>query len=215
MDDPKHFRLRSIVSRGFTPKEITRVEDQVRIRAAKVVDRLLEEFPSGSCDFVEEVAAMLPLQIICDMMGIPEEDHKQIFQWTNIILGVGDPEFGSSIDDLISCGMQIFQYAQTLGEDRLAHPKDDVTSAMMHAEVDGERLTPQEFGSFFILLEVAGEGDGFTWRRDNPYIAETTWPKLPPQVPCHQSRFHHCVPYPLAPVPWWCLMNTVKKLRQQ
>ena len=94
MDDPKHFRLRSIVSRGFTPKEITRVEDQVRIRAAKVVDRLLEEFPSGSCDFVEEVAAMLPLQIICDMMGIPEEDHKQIFQWTNIILGVGDPEFG-------------------------------------------------------------------------------------------------------------------------
>ena len=156
MDDPKHFRLRSIVSRGFTPKEITRVEDQVRIRAAKVVDRLLKEFPSGTCDFVEEVAAMLPLQIICDMMGIPEEDHKQIFQWTNIILGVGDPEFGSSIDDLISCGMQIFQYAQTLGEDRLAHPKDDVTSAMMHAEVDGERLTPQEFGSFFILLVVAG-----------------------------------------------------------
>lgn len=156
MDDPKHFRLRSIVSRGFTPKEITRVEDQVRIRAAKVVDRLLEEFPSGSCDFVEEVAAMLPLQIICDMMGIPESDHKQIFHWTNVILGVGDPEFGSSLDDLMKVAIEMFSYAQALGEDRVKNPREDVTSAMMNAVVDGERLTAQEFGSFFILLVVAG-----------------------------------------------------------
>jgi cytochrome P450 len=156
MDDPKHFRLRSIVAKGFGPREVGRVEDLVKIRAAKVVDRLLTEFSERTCDFVEQVAAPMPLQIICDMMGVPESDHADIFRWTNTILGVGDPEFVTSYDDLISVGMEIFAYAQALGEDRKANPRDDITSVMMAAEVDGERLTAQEFGSFFILLVVAG-----------------------------------------------------------
>ena len=156
MDDPKHFRLRSIVAKGFGPREIARVEDQVKIRAAKVVDRLLQDFPGRSCDFVEQVAAPLPLEIICDMMGVPESDHSEIFRWTNTILGVGDPEFVTSYEDLLTVGMEIFAYAQALGEDRKANPRDDITSVMMAAEVDGESLTAQEFGSFFILLVVAG-----------------------------------------------------------
>lgn len=156
MDDPKHFRLRNIVSRGFTPKEITRVEEQVKDRAEKLVTDLLERFPDGECDFVEEVAAPLPLAIICDMMGIPEEDHKQIFHWTNVILGVGDPEFVGSYEDLMRVALEMFTYAQNLGQSRIDSPQDDVTSAMMNAVVDGERLTAQEFGSFFILLVVAG-----------------------------------------------------------
>jgi cytochrome P450 len=121
-----------------------------------VVDRLLEQFPERECDFVHEVAAPLPLQIICEMMGIPSSDEEQIFNWTNTILGVGDPEFTSSFDDLIGAGMGLFQYAQALGEARLANPTDDLTSVMMHGDVDGERMTAQEFGSFFILLVVAG-----------------------------------------------------------
>jgi cytochrome P450 len=144
------------VSRGFTPKEITRVEEQVRVRAAKLVDDLLVRFPKAECDFVEEVAAPLPLAIICDMMGIPEEDHKKIFHWTNVILGVGDPEFVGSYQELMTVALEMFMYAQALGEDRVKNPQDDVTSAMMNAVVDGERLTAQEFGSFFILLVVAG-----------------------------------------------------------
>jgi len=156
MDDPKHFRLRSIVSKGFTPKEISSVEDRVRARSAKVVDRLLEEFPDGTCDFVEHVASPLPLQIICDMMGIPDSDVQQIFNWTNIILGVGDPEFVGTYDELLKCALEIFAYAQALGEDRVQSPQDDVTSVMMNTVVDGQRLTAQEFGSFFILLVVAG-----------------------------------------------------------
>jgi len=156
MDDPKHFRLRSIVSKGFTPKEITRVEEQVRIRAEKIVDKLLEKYPNKECDFVEEVAAALPLQIICDMMGVPEKDEAEIFRWTNTILGVGDPEFVTTFEDLVTVGTEIFAYAQQLGEERKANPQDDITSAMMAAVVDGESLTPQEFGSFFILLVVAG-----------------------------------------------------------
>ncbi len=156
MDDPKHFRLRNIVSRGFTPKEVARIETQVRDRAERLVTDLIERYPSGECDFVEEVAAPLPLSIICDMMGIPEEDHKKIFHWTNVILGVGDPEFVGSYEELMTVALEMFTYAQALGEDRVKNPREDVTSAMMNAVVDGERLTAQEFGSFFILLVVAG-----------------------------------------------------------
>ncbi len=156
MDDPRHFRLRNIVAKGFTPKQITQVEGYVRTKATAIVDRLLEHFPDGECDFVEQVAAPLPLQIICEMMGIPPEDEAQIFQWTNVILGVGDPEYVGSFEQLLGVLMQMFAYAQKLGEQRRADPGDDIASVLMHAEVDGERLTPQEFGSFFILLAVAG-----------------------------------------------------------
>ncbi|HVE19632.1 MAG TPA: cytochrome P450, partial [Ilumatobacteraceae bacterium] len=89
-------------------------------------------------------------------MGIPPEDEAQIFQWTNVILGVGDPEYVGSFEQLMGVLMQMFMYAQQLGEARRADPGDDIASVLMHAEVDGERLTSQEFGSFFILLVVAG-----------------------------------------------------------
>jgi cytochrome P450 len=156
MDDPKHFRLRSIVSKGFTPKEITRVEGYVREKAASIIDRLLEQFPDKTCDFVDNVSAALPLEIICDMMGIPPEDNARILHWTNVILGAGDPDFGGNYENLMNNALEMFQYAQALGEDRRANPTDDITSVMMSAEVDGDQLSTQEFGSFFILLVVAG-----------------------------------------------------------
>jgi cytochrome P450 len=156
MDDPRHFRLRNIVAKGFTPKQVTQVEGYVRTKATAIVDRLLEQFPDGECDFVEQIAAPLPLQIICEMMGIPPSDEAQIFQWTNVILGFGDPEYVSSFEQLMGVLFEMFAYAQKLGEDRRANPGDDIASVLMHAEVDGERLTSQEFGSFFILLVVAG-----------------------------------------------------------
>ena len=117
---------------------------------------MLEANPDGTCDFVESIAAPLPLQIICEMMGIPAADTEQIFQWTNVILGAGDPEYGGSYEALMKAALGMFAYAQALGEDRRANPRDDITSVLMHAEVDGDRLTTQEFGSFFILLVVAG-----------------------------------------------------------
>ena len=156
MDDPKHYRLRSIVSKGFTPKEVARVEAMVVDKAKLIVDRIQKQFADKTCDFVEHVAAALPLEIICDMMGIPPEDYGQIFAWTNTILGIGDPDFVTSYNDLMTHSLEMFTYAQTLGESRRADPQDDITSAMMTAVVDGEELTPQEFGSFFILLVVAG-----------------------------------------------------------
>jgi len=156
MDDPKHFRLRSIVSKGFTPKEITRIHELVVAKASEIIDRIEEQFPDKTCDFVEHVAAALPLEIICDMMGIPSDDYAKIFAWTNTILGVGDPDFVTSYEELMAHSLEMFTYAQALGEDRRATPQDDITSVMMAADVDGEQLTPQEFGSFFILLVVAG-----------------------------------------------------------
>jgi cytochrome P450 len=156
MDDPKHARLRGIVQRAFTPKTVSQFEGYVRSRAGGIVDDLLERFPERECDFVEEIAAPLPLRVICEMMGIPPEDEKQVFAWTNVILGVGDPDYAPTFDELLKVSLEINQYAMDHGADRLANPRDDLTSALMHAELEGERLTTQEFGSFFILLVVAG-----------------------------------------------------------
>lgn len=157
MDDPRHARLRRIVSRGFTPRMIERTEDRVQRVAAAIVDRVCE---LGRCDFVTEIAAALPLEIICDMMGIPKTEEKFVFDRTNAILGVGDPEYTSDpaqiIPELLRAGSELSQLVQDLGHYRLKNPTDDLTSALVNAEIDGERLTDAELGSFFVLLVVAG-----------------------------------------------------------
>jgi len=157
MDDPRHARLRRIVSRGFTPRMIQRLEDQVQQLAAAIVDRVCE---MGSCDFVTEIAAALPLEIICNLMGIPKSEEKFVFDRTNAILGAGDPEYTSDpsriVPDLLRAGAELARLVQDLGHYRLKHPTDDLTSALVSAEVDGERLTDAELGSFFVLLVVAG-----------------------------------------------------------
>jgi cytochrome P450 len=182
MDDPKHARLRGIVQKGFTPKYVNQVEGYVRQKAAAIVDDLLERHPDGECDFVQEIAAPLPLQVICEMLGIPDSEQDQVFAWTNVILGVGDPEYAPTFDDLLKTSLEINQYAMDLGADRLANPTDDITSALMHAELDGERLSTQEFGSFFILLVVAGNEttrNAMSWGMkaltDNPDQRKVWW----------------------------------------
>jgi len=157
MDAPKHTKLRLIVNRGFTPRQVAKIEESVRVQAQEIVERVSS---MGECDFVTEIAAALPLQIICDMMGIPREDNKQIFDHTNVILGVGDPEYVNSMEDLMGAGMGLFQYGLALAEDRLKNPRDDITTSLMQAEIEDEngrhRLTPGELGSFFLLLVAAG-----------------------------------------------------------
>ena len=127
------------------------------MQAREIVERIA---PMGECDFVAEIAAALPLQIICDMMGIPREDNKRILELTNVILGVGDPEYVSTMEELMGAGMELFQYGLALAEDRAANPRDDITSSLMAAEIEDEngrhRLTTSELGSFFLLLVAAG-----------------------------------------------------------
>src|ERR1700689_1523464 len=142
MDDPRHARLRRIVSRAFSPRLIAKFEDDVRRAAAAVVDDLLVP---GPCDFVPNVAARLPLKIICDMMGIPGEADEMVLANSNIILSGSDPEFLSQ--DLDEAVVQILGAGQALA---------DLVSALVTANIDGEQLTSAELASFFILLVVAG-----------------------------------------------------------
>ena len=158
MDDPRHARLRRIVSRAFSPRLIAKFEDDVRRAAVAIVDDLLV---TGPCDFVPNVAARLPLKIICDMMGIPGEAYELVLANSNIILSGSDPEFLSQ--DLDEAVMQILGAGQALAElvtglaaDRVRAPAHDLVSALVTANIDGEQLTSAELASFFILLVVAG-----------------------------------------------------------
>ncbi|MCK0173281.1 cytochrome P450 [Mycolicibacterium sp. F2034L] len=156
LDDPRHLRLRGIVNRAFTPKVLTRIEESVRERARRLVSDMVRDHPDGQADFVESIAGPFPLQIICDMMGIPEEDEEKVFHWTSIILGAGDEEIAPDFDTLVGAVLALGQYGVELAEDRRIRPTDDLTTNLVLAEVDGERLTSAEIGSFFILLSAAG-----------------------------------------------------------
>ncbi len=160
MDDPRHARLRKIVSHAFTPKMLKKVEDDVAKAAKEIVDDLLAG--NGTGDFVLDVAAKLPLKVICDMMGIPKDSYDTIFTRSNIILGLADEEYMPEVDanviimKLLQAGSDLHTLVSELGAERRANPTDDLTSALVNAVVDGDSITDQELGSFFILLVVAG-----------------------------------------------------------
>jgi cytochrome P450 len=156
LDDPRHQRLRSIVSRAFTPKVVARTEASVRDRAQRLVAEMIAKHPNGQGELVTELSGPLPLQVICDMMGIPEEDHQRVFHWTNVILGFGDPDLGTDFEEFTKVSLEIGGYATALAEDRRVNPHDDLTTALVQAGVDGDRLSSAEIASFFILLVVAG-----------------------------------------------------------
>ncbi len=158
MDDPRHARLRRIVSRAFTPRMISRFEADVQRTAGVIMDDLLANGPG---DFVEQVAARLPLKIICDMMGIGGEHYGMVLRNTNIILSGSDPEFISedmdeAITQILTAGQELASLVTDLAAQRLQRPADDLTTALASANIDGEQLTPAELASFFILLVVAG-----------------------------------------------------------
>jgi len=157
MDDPRHARQRRIVSRGFTPRTLAQLEKSVQRRATAVVDRVIEK---GQCDFVAEIAAPLPLEIICDLMGIPPSLSAMVFEQTNIILGIGDPEFTANGEDaqlkILGAGAALAALMRELADEHRKRPKDDLTSALLDASQEDGALTDDELCSFFILLVVAG-----------------------------------------------------------
>jgi methyl-branched lipid omega-hydroxylase len=157
MDDPRHARLRRIVSRGFTPKRLARLTDEVQHTARTIVDDVIDQ---GECDAVSAISARLPLKIVCDMMGVPASQYDFVFDRSNIILGPNDPEYVANTENIITvlvqAGHDLAELMRELGRHRVENPTDDVTSALVNAEIDGERLTPDELASFFILLVVAG-----------------------------------------------------------
>jgi cytochrome P450 len=158
MDDPRHARLRRIVSRAFTPRMIARFEDDVRRAATVIVDDLMA---TGPGDFVSRVAARLPLKIICGMMGIPDDQYEMVLANSNVILSGSDPEFLSEDPDeavaqLLGAGQALADLVTSLAAARVRAPAEDLVSALVTANIDGEQLTSAELASFFILLVVAG-----------------------------------------------------------
>jgi cytochrome P450 len=157
MDEPRHGRLRRIVSRGFTPRALGRLEDDVQRRARETIDRVIDR---GSCDFVADIAAPLPLEIICDLMGIPESQTRFVFEKSNVILGLGDPEYVPEASGIIASALGAGKALADLMVDLAGHKQgrggDDLTSRLLDAALEGEALTHQELASFFVLLVVAG-----------------------------------------------------------
>ncbi len=150
IDPPQHTKLRQIVSRGFTPRAIGSLREKLTERAAKIAATALE---SGTGDFVTDVACELPLQAIADLMGVPQEDRKKIFEWSNVMVGYDDPEFEAAGQ---LAAAELVGYAMTMAQDRKQCPRDDIVTRLVNAEIDGDHLGSDEFGYFVILMAVAG-----------------------------------------------------------
>ncbi len=153
MDPPRHTKYRRLVSQGFTPRRIAQLERHVRDICRRIVDGIAA---AGECDFVTTVAADLPLQVIAEMLGVPHADRHRVFDWSNRLIGFDDPEYQTSAADGRLAAAEMWAYANALARERREQPRDDLVSVLMHAEVDGERLTEMEFDAFFLLLAVAG-----------------------------------------------------------
>jgi cytochrome P450 len=157
MDDPRHQRVRLLVSKGLTPRAIARLDEQLRIRTAALVETAIE---AGECDFVSDVAGELPMQAICILMGIPEADRHQLFEWIEHTFDFkGGRKAFESTDEVASAAASMFEYGSALIADKRAHPADDMLSVVCHARLEGEEppeLTDQELQFFFSLLWAAG-----------------------------------------------------------
>jgi cholest-4-en-3-one 26-monooxygenase len=150
IDPPAHTKLRRIVSRGFTPRAISSLRDALAARAERIVKTALAE---GAGDFVTDVACELPLQAIAELLGVPQEDRRQIFDWSNQMIGYDDPEYEG---EPTAAATELIGYSMVMAEDRKQCPRDDIVTQLVNAKIDGEALSSDEFGFFVLLLAVAG-----------------------------------------------------------
>jgi cytochrome P450 len=150
MDPPRHTKHRNVVQAVFTPKMIRQKEENIRATVTTLIDDVIEK---GECDFVEDIAVELPLRVIADMLGVPQDDRRQLFEWTNTLsraAATADPQVG------MSALLEIGGYMSGITARRKANPGEDLVSRMLTAEVDGETLTESEATFFFALLMFAG-----------------------------------------------------------
>jgi len=152
MDPPKHHRYRRLVSRGFTPRMISALVEEIDRRAARVIDEVCEK---GKVEFVEEIAAQVPVQMICEMIGLEKEQWPRMFELSNQLIGSrDDPDYQG--EDPMMASMEVYALCDAVAADRRVNPRDDLMTALVEAEVDGERLSDAELNLFFITLIVAG-----------------------------------------------------------
>ena len=158
MDPPQHRQYRALVSQAFTPRIIANLHGQVRAMVTQIIDDVVER---GECDFVEDVAAPLPLAVICEMMGVPQSDRRHIYVLGNKMVGIDDPDLQSDgkpivPGDAMAAFAEMFGYANTLWKIAHEQPSDNLAAALVNAELDGRKLDEMEFNFFFLLLLIAG-----------------------------------------------------------
>lgn len=151
MDDPQHARLRKIISRGFTPRALARLEGELSSRAQQIAKNAAA---LGAGDFVEQVSCELPLQAIAEMLGVPQDDRDKLFRWSNEMTAGDDPEYADV--DSAKSSLELISYAMAMAEERGKNPTDDIVTKLIQADLDGEKLSDDEFGFFVIMLAVAG-----------------------------------------------------------
>ncbi len=164
-DPPEHTRLRRLVQRGFTPRVVATYESAFRELTRYTLERVL---PQGSFDFVHGISRELPIRILCTLLGVPDRDADQMVTWGDEMISHSDPEYTDFVIDQVDtdewrllpfrspAALEMFRYAEQLALERRRDPRDDITSALLRAEPDGEPLTDLEFKNFFTLLAVAG-----------------------------------------------------------
>lgn len=151
MDAPQHTHLRKIISRGFTPRAVERLREDLTERARSIVAAAAAQ---GSGDFVEQVSCELPLQAIAGLLGVAQEDRMKLFHWSNEMVGDQDPEFARN--DAMGAAVELITFAMQMAADRAQNPGPDIVTKLVEADVDGHKLSDDEFGFFVILLAVAG-----------------------------------------------------------
>ena len=149
-DPPLHSKLRKLISTGFTPRRVGELERRIRDRVDGIVTSLAD---AGECDLVTDIALWLPLHVIADLVGVPESDRKQVFEWTELTFGFDD---SVSPDERAEAATAMYLYADELCEQRRAEPRDDLMSVLITADVNGETLTQMQIDLFFMLLQNAG-----------------------------------------------------------
>ncbi|MGV0812893.1 cytochrome P450 [Mycolicibacterium boenickei] len=150
MDPPRHTALRMLVSKGFTPRHVARLNSRMACLAAEIVGGVLDR---GECDFVSEIAGALPSYVIAELLGISHADGRRLYELTETM---NSERVGAATETVIQAQLEMFEYASALAERKRAEPGDDIATALLHAEVDGQRLTDLEFNIFFLLMINAG-----------------------------------------------------------
>ncbi len=153
MDPPKHNRYRRLVSAGFTPRMIGLLTDAVRERAKRIV---ADVEGRDTVEFVMDIAAELPMQAICEMIGIPEDDRHRATAIANQLVGQQDPDFATTEEGAQLASAELYGMCDVIAADRRVHPRDDIMTVLVNAEFDGDKLTEAELNLFFVLLVVAG-----------------------------------------------------------
>ncbi len=154
MDPPKHNRYRRLVSKGFTPRMITALVEDIERRARKVVDDVCEK---GEAEFVQEIAGQVPVQMICEMIGLQPDVWPRMFELSNRLIGSrDDPDYQELEGGPLAAATEVYMLCDAVAADRRVNPRDDIMTALVQAEIDGERLDDAELNLFFITLIVAG-----------------------------------------------------------